>query len=272
MRRGLLFALAAAALAVALIPGPAGAITYGERDGNTHRNVGAVIAEHRGPGIKDQLCSGTLISPTVFLTAAHCTAFLESLGIPNDQIWVSFDVDIDPITSSTKLYQGTWVTHEGFGHDQSDSKDIAVIRFRKPITGITPAGLPTAGLFDRMKAAGTLNGQKFTAVGYGVHEPERGGGPPVFPYDGERWRAVSEFNALNASWLRLSQNDATGDSGTCFGDSGGPNFLGTGGQTVPGTIASITIAGDAMCLATNVTYRLDTRVAREFLGRFVTLP
>jgi hypothetical protein len=269
MRRTVI-ALAGALLLTTLVPGQAGAITYGEPDGTTHRNVGAVIAEHRGPGVKDQLCSGTLISPTVFLTAGHCTAFLESRGIPNNQIWVSFDVDVDPITSSTKLYQGTWITHPGFGHDQWDPKDLAVIRFSKPIKGITPGQLPTAGLFDQMKKAGTLNGQKFTAVGYGVHEPQRGGGPPTFPYDGMRWRAVSEFNALNASWLRLSQNDSTSDGGTCFGDSGGPNFLGAGASETD-VVAAVTVTGDAMCLATNVTYRLDTKVARDFLGPFVSL-
>jgi secreted trypsin-like serine protease len=260
-----------ALLVTVLAAAPAAAITYGEPDGTTHKNVGALIADWDAdnPGL-EQLCSGTLISPTVYLTAAHCTAYLESLGMST--AYVSFDVDVDPVTTKTKLYLGTLHSHPGYDQAQSDPKDIAVVTFAKPITGITPASLPEAGVFDSMKAAGTLNGQKFTAVGYGVHEPEVGGGPSTFPYDGERWRSVSEFNALNNVWLRLSQNDATGDSGTCYGDSGGPNFLGTGSATVPGTLASITVTGDAMCLSTNVTYRLDTKPARDFLGQFVRLP
>jgi secreted trypsin-like serine protease len=247
------------------------AITYGEPDGNTHANVGALIADWDpdNPGV-EPLCSGTLISPTVFLTAAHCTVFLGAIGVTN--VWVSFDVDVDPLTNQTTLYPGTYVSHPQYGHDQSDPRDLAVVRFQQPITGITPARLPAAGILDRMKANRTLNGSKFTAVGYGVHEPEVGGGPPRFPYDGERWRSVSEFNALTKSWLRLSQNPATGNGGTCYGDSGGPNFFGTGAQTVPGTIAAITVTGDAMCRATNTTYRLDTKTARDFLGQFVALP
>lgn len=72
-------------------------------------------------------------------------------------------------------------------------------------------------------------------------------------------------------WLRLSQNDATGDSGTCFGDSGGPNFFGSGADETK-IVAGVTSTGDAMCLSTNTTYRVDTPEARAFLGQYVTLP
>lgn len=145
-----------------------------------------------------------------------------------------------------------------------------MILFDKPVKGVTPAGLPEAGLFDRLAKKNGLKDQRFTAVGYGVHEPTIGG-PPTFPYDGERWRSVSEFNALSGVWLRLSQNNATDDGGTCYGDSGGPNFLGAG-QTETNIVASITVTGDAMCLATNDTLRLDTPSARAFLDDYVTLP
>jgi hypothetical protein len=66
-------------------------------------------------------------------------------------------------------------------------------------------------------------------------------------------------------------NPAKGDAGTCYGDSGGPNFLGAGaGET--SIVAATTITGDSMCRATNVTYRLDTASARSFLKTYVTLP
>ncbi|MCI0693226.1 trypsin-like serine protease [candidate division KSB1 bacterium] len=246
--------------------GPLKDITFGTQDDGGHPNVGGMVAEWRTPGQKDLLCSGTLIAPTVFLTASHCTAFLESIGITD--VWVTFDPSF---TSNSKLYHGTMHTNPNFNQVQSDPGDIAVIILDKPIMNIDPASLPTANLFDRMKAAGTLNGQKFTAVGYGVLQPTIGGGPPSFPFTSLRWVAVSEFNALNNAWLRLSQNDATGDGGTCFGDSGGPNFLGAGANET-NIIASLTVTGDAMCLATNVTYRLDTASARDFLEDFVTLP
>ena len=46
------------------------AITYGQPDGNKHPNVGALVGTFDGQTYP--YCSGTLISPTVFLTAAHC--------------------------------------------------------------------------------------------------------------------------------------------------------------------------------------------------------
>jgi hypothetical protein len=59
------------------------------------------------------------------------------------------------------------------------------------------------------------------------------------------------------------------DGGTCFGDSGGPHFLGDAGSNL---LVSTTITGDAMCRATDKTYRLDTASARAFLDDFVVLP
>lgn len=278
--RKTIMTLATAALAVLLAVAPAAAITYGALDDDAHPNVGALIAEWRTPGVKEEFCSGTLIAPTVFLTASHCTASLQSRGIQDHDVWVSFDTDIgDPVRASTTLIRGTMHTHPEFGFSGpdgfSDPHDIAVIVLDQPAgdlyPGIEPASLPTLGLFDQMAKKNGLRGQKFTAVGYGVHQPQLGGGPQVFPFDGMRWRAVSEFNALNNAWLRLSQNNATDDGGTCYGDSGGPNFLGAGDSETDMT-AGITVTGDTACLATNVIYRLDTPSARAFLATYVTLP
>ncbi len=266
-----------AAFALALA-GTAGAITFGQLDGNTHPNVGALIAEWRTPGIKEEFCSGTLIAPTVFLTASHCTASLQRRGIQDHDVWVSFDTEIgDPVAASTRLIRGTMHTNPQFGFAGpggfSDPHDVAVIILDEPAAGITPAQLPRLGLFDELAVKNGLKNQKFTAVGYGVQEPQPGTGPlfTTFPFDGKRRRAVSEFDAVHTVWLQLSQRNATGDSGTCFGDSGGPNFLGSGGSETS-IVAGVTVTGDAPCLATNVIYRMDTSSARDFLGQFVSLP
>jgi hypothetical protein len=81
--------------------------------------------------------------------------------------------------------------------------------------------------------------------------------------------ASGSLNSLTPAWLRLSQNASTGNGGTCYGDSGGPNFL--GGRT-SNLLVATTITGDTPCRSTNVDYRLDTDSARSFLGQFLTLP
>jgi secreted trypsin-like serine protease len=259
--------LLAGLLALAFTAPRAEAITHGTADGKAHPYVGALVAEDwLRAGQKDVLCSGTLISPTVYLTAAHCTGYLESLGIT--QVWVTFD---EKFTSTSKLHAGRMYTHPGYPGNEHDSLDIAVVVFDKPVQGITPARLPAAGMFDAMKAAGTLSSQLFTNVGYGGQERVIDSGGPVIGYLDSRERSVSSFNALNDTYMRLSQNASTGNSGTCYGDSGGPQFLGAGsGET--NLVVSTTITGDSQCVSTNVTYRLDTPSARNFLGQFVVLP
>jgi hypothetical protein len=61
------------------------------------------------------------------------------------------------------------------------------------------------------------------------------------------------------------------DGGTCYGDSGGPHFLGAG-ETETNVVVSLTVTGDAVCKATDKTYRVDTQAARDFLAGFLNPP
>ena len=98
-----------------------------------------------------------------------------------------------------------------------------------------------------------------------------GKGGATFHYADIRYVATGSVNALNKPWIRASMNPSTGDGGTCYGDSGGPNFLGAG-DSETNIIAGTTITGDFVCRATNVDYRMDTPSARSFLATYVTLP
>lgn len=269
-----------AVVAIALAAGSIriGAITYGFVDTtNTFSNAGAFIVKSPTTGNIFPICSGTLIAADVFLTASHCTVFFEvDLAPRGFTAFVSFDKSIpfgSLTTNKTRLIAVEQVvTNPNFNPAQSDSGDIAVLLIDLRATrAITPATLPVAGLLDRLVAANALDGVPFTNVGYGLQNRVVGGGVPFFqdlnPIP--RMFSFSTFNALNQAFLRLSQNPSTGDGGTCFGDSGGPQFLDVDGTR---TIVSITITGDAVCRATNVTYRLDTESARGFLAPFVTLP
>jgi secreted trypsin-like serine protease len=254
-RLALLWGATIMLLTVLVSSGVALAITYGQPDGNRHPNVGALVGTFDGETYP--YCSGTLISPTVFLTAAHC-------GDDGSTVYVTFD---STYTSKSKLYTGTFHSDPLYNQSQNDPHDIAVVVFDKPIRGIEPAQLPTLGQFDQVD-----KNQQFTAVGYGGQEAVNQPGGPVIGYLDTREYAASTFNAVGPSYLRLSQNPATGNGGTCYGDSGGPNFLGAG-TTETNIIAGITITGDSLCKSTNVIYRLDTESARDFLSQYdVALP
>lgn len=239
---------------IALLAGayPAAAITYGQPDGNGHPNVGGLVSPTQYSDGTWLYCSGTLIAPTVFLTAAHCD---EGLA----RVTVTFDPDYK---AGDRTYTGAWYADPLYNQAQDDPHDLAVVVFDKPVKGIVPARLPA------LNALADLAGsQTFTSVGYGAYEVTNQPGGHQFLYNDVRMLAVGTLNATNAAWLRISMNPATGNGGTCYGDSGGPNFLGD-----TDLLAATTITGDYVCRSTNVTYRLDTPAARAFLGQFVALP
>jgi secreted trypsin-like serine protease len=262
MRKAWLACVALVAAALLQI-GPAGAIVNGQLDGNLHPSTGALIAEYRQAGQKDVLCSGSLIAPQVFLTAGHCTAFLSSIGISD--VWVSFD---SQITTSSPLIHGHYVTNPDYGYSgqggSSDPHDIAVVLLDSAAP-VAPVQLPTAGLLNSID----LQSQTFTAVGYGTVRTGKTGGQNAFFFDSTRRYALQSFRSLETAWLNLSENPSTGSGGTCYGDSGGPHFLGGVSSTLQ---VSITITGDTACRATDKTYRLDSASARNFLRNYVTLP
>jgi hypothetical protein len=222
------------ALAVAL---PANAITNGAPDGTAHPQVGALLAPKPYSDGTWATCSGTLISPTVFLTAAHCDQDVSRVA-------VTFDAEYNAATGTT--WWGAWHADPAYRNAQSDPHDIAVVVLERAITGALPKGTP------------------ITSVGYGAQSVTVDKGP-TFHYADVRYAATGTLSTVTPNWLRASMNPTVGDGGTCYGDSGGPNFVGD-------ILAATTITGDFMCRATNVDYRLDTPSARAFLRQYVTLP
>jgi hypothetical protein len=233
---------------------PTHAIINGTLDGNLHPNVGMVVAE--ADGVKFTPCSGNLVAPMVFVTAAHCLEFIASRGAT--QVWVTFDSQVNPDTSP--LIPATLHPNPAYEANAPDPNDVAVITFETPVEGIVPVDLPPPGLLDQVSAD-----QLFTVVGYGANERILGDGPPTFLVDRARRFVTSEFNALTRAELRLSMNASRGYGGASFFDSGGPIFLGHST-----TVAAI--VGWRGTQGTYDGYRLDIPSARAFLSGFVTLP
>ena len=258
-------AVALVAISCAVIP--AAAITNGQLDGNGHPNVGVMVVNFgAGP---QRLCSGELITPTQFLTAGHCTAFLVS--DPSPLVGVTFDPTYDPNTSA--VVPATKVTVDPlFGKDRGDLHDLGVITLAHPVAA-TPVVLPTAGLLDQLAAESGLRGQQFTNVGYGATGYAFGSGKPTLVnfQPAVRRISTSPFMALEQNVLRLQANtNTTGDGGTCTGDSGSAAYLDVNGTEV--AVGIVTLGSDNRCVANDAKYRLDTPSARTFLSQFVSLP
>jgi hypothetical protein len=250
------------------IPAAPRAIVNGSPTGSSYGGVGALMFDYYGDGLTgdDEICTGSLISPTVFLTAAHCVADA-SFTPPGSQFYVSFAPDL--YGKGAKVIKATGYTFDPkYGHDQANLHDLAVVFLPAGSTkGMTPYRLPSRGELDALSAKGALASAIFINVGYGTSASRTG--VPSFSYDGKRSMSESPFMALQPYWLGLLMNtSATGLGGDCYGDSGGPKFL----KTNPGVVYATVTTGDYNCRATTWDYRTDTDDARAFLGQFVSLP
>jgi secreted trypsin-like serine protease len=242
---------------LALFAGSAHAITYGTPTGNSYGNVGGLVGPDPWTGEPFVYCTGTLISPTVLLTAAH----RGTPPLPSDIVGVTFDPVFD--AQKSKLHCGTFIASPYYAQAQDDPNDLAVVVFDKPIHGIQPATIATEGYLDELRDSGQLTQDtEFISVGYGDTEFTNAPGGPTNQHLETRMYAVGRFNALGPGYLRLTQNQATGDAGTCNGDSGGPIFYGV-------VLVAVTSTGDTLCKSTNVGQRIDTPESQEFLSQYV---
>jgi len=252
------FAGVVVVMAVFAFSTPASAITWGEPDFG-HEFAGAIVISYSGGWW--QYCSGSLVSPRIFLTAGHCTIDIESGDIPLSRVRVTLSQDIH--ASDAKFLEVAEVhTNPEYPGPMSNTHDIGVLVLKEPVTDVVPGSLPAQGYLDALDSQGLLKDAGFINVGYGTDESMLAN-RKSYPGPDARWSSISGFRSLHDSWLYMSGNPHLGYGGTCFGDSGGPTlYRGSSGAE---SIVAITVWGDAPCKSTNNNYRVDTAESLAFV-------
>jgi V8-like Glu-specific endopeptidase len=239
----------------------ASAIINGQPDGNRHPYVGVV--EFDVDGVDTLRCSGSLISPTIVITAAHCILYSGATSAK-----VSFDSEVND--NSVWIPATAFYTHPDFcfacgtGKPRLDTHDIAVVILSQKVENKGFAALPSIGFTDAL-----ADQTPVTVVGYGTVGISRQKPPHMFQFNSIRNYALSAIiknsGVLTDEFIKLTQNPGDAKGSVCFGDSGGPAFL----ADTNIVLASITLATGRNCTGVQWSYRLDTQSAQDFIKSFL---
>lgn len=254
------YLLAIVSVAALLVVNATFAITDGELDGDGHPHVGLLLFEEDGePAWR---CSGTLVAPTIVLTAGHCT-----FGASGGRIWFeSTEAEIlddgYPFAGAKSIEFVAIETHPDYNDAAFFLDDVGIVILSEPVDPGVFGVLPDLDQLDEMTPRRGRKNQTFTSVGYGLQRIN-----PVF-IESERTRMVANPHLIQINSpgftgdysLLLSNNHSTG--GTCFGDSGGPNFLGD--SNVVAGVTSFGINGN--CAGTGGVFRMDRADVQDWLA------
>lgn len=272
--RALAAALALVVSLGAVLAAPAVAITDGSVDGNRHPDVVLLLMEVGGaPAFR---CSGTLLSPTVLLTAGHCTDAFPDAPYTGMRVFYESDVQAGIGTTNNYPFGGgasveavSWAAHPLYESGPFFLHDVGIVELASPVPGVTEFGtLPTVNQFDAFKTKRGLQGVSFTSVGYGLQKSYPTQASFLASNTRTRYYATPKLNQINGGivgdYSMLLSNNAN-SGGTCFGDSGGANFLGS-----TTTVAGITSFGlNGNCAGTGGVFRTDRQNVLDFINAFL---
>jgi len=267
MRKKMLLAVLSVMVILAVAISPAAAITDGELDGEGHPYVVLLLMEIGGaPAFR---CSGTLLSATVLLTAGHCTNDFPDEPYSGMRVFTESDVQNGnnnyPFAGPNSVEAVSWAAHPLYETGPFFLHDVGVVILQEPGVVLDEYGtLPSVNQLDSLKTKRGLQNVTFTSVGYGLQQIN----PVHIQAQKIRMVAHPKLNQINGGIvgdfsLLLSNNHSTG--GTCFGDSGGPNFLGD--SNVVAGITSFGLNGN--CAGTGGVFRADRQDVLDFVNGYL---
>jgi trypsin len=263
--------------AVALWATPATAITGNYVEDFQHPFVGLIVF-YDDQGEFSHRCSGSLLTPIVFLTAGHCTEGVDSARVYFQQdAGANFDpeTELDPVTgypefcapgtqdvctTSDELYNFGFHDFVGF----PNTRDAGLAILDRPISLPEYGVLAAAGSLNRLATSRGQQAVIFTTSGYGLSRTN-----PVFDLSFRsrlmaKTQLVNLTSALTGGFnLQTTANPGGGKGGTCFGDSGGPVFYGGFSSN---TIVGVTSFGlNANCRGVDFAYRTDRNAVIQWI-------
>jgi len=267
MRKKMLLVLFSVMVMLTVAVSPVGAVTDGELDGEGHPYVVLLLMEIGGqPAFR---CSGTLLSATVLLTAGHCTNDFPGEPYSGMRVFTESDVQNGnnnyPFAGPNSVEAVSWAAHPLYETAPFFVHDVGVVILQEPGVVLDEYGtLPSVNQLDSLKTKRGLQNVTFTSVGYGLQQIN----PVHIQAQKIRMVAHPKLNQINGGIvgdfsLLLSNNHSTG--GTCFGDSGGPNFLGD--SNVVAGITSFGLNGN--CAGTGGVFRADRQDVLDFVNGYL---
>ncbi|MGE0815722.1 MAG: trypsin-like serine protease [Vicinamibacterales bacterium] len=238
------------------------AVRFGDPDNGEHPYVGLIVFSDTS-GTPQWRCTGTLIAPTVMLTAGHCT----ELNGPA-RVWFQEKAAQQTGYPFSGGITGRAYTYPGWqgGLYLPDTGDTGVVVLDQAVSLPFYPPLAPAGYLDDLATARGLKDVNFKVVGYGLQSVK-----PQLSSVRDRLKAWVQLVDLRSALTdgfniqtTNAQGKGTGGGGTCFGDSGGAIFTGTNH-----IVAVNSFVLNDNCAGASFGYRVDQAAVQSWIATFI---